>query len=110
VHHAIEYLEGRGAEGVLIEGTTALDFLSPTVSVMVATDPGKKWKDVALRRVVSTDIVLRNLTPGQVGPIAAPPEFYSASPLDCDLWRHDDSGTQTYQRRLVEFVTSQVRA
>src|SRR5207302_350425 len=58
VEHAIEFVRKRGADNVLIEGTTALDWLSPAAAIMVATDPGRKWKDVALRRIARCDIVL----------------------------------------------------
>src|SRR5579863_7081347 len=40
---ALDYLVKAGAKTVVIEGTTALEWLRPAVSVMVATDPGKRW-------------------------------------------------------------------
>lgn len=97
---AISHLRSRGAQMVVIEGTTSLEWLEPLASVMVATDPGRRWKDVALRHVGSCDIVLRNRVPTPSGDIPAPPEFIGAKPLGCDLARADDAGTEAYVSRL----------
>jgi hypothetical protein len=102
VAQACSFLQSKGARGAVIEGTTALDWIAPLVSVMVATDPGRKWKDVAVRYVRACDIVLRNVTPKPPGEIPAPPEFAQASPVACDLGREDDPGTQWYMRRVLE--------
>lgn len=99
---ACSYLQSKGARGAIIEGTTALDWIVPRISVMVATDPGRKWKDVAVRYVRACDIVLRNVTPKPPGEVPAPPEFAEASPIVCDLGREDDPGTQWYARRVRE--------
>src|SRR5215470_4595713 len=50
IERAEVFLRDQGAEHVLIDGTTALEWIRPTASVMVATDPGRKWKQVALDR------------------------------------------------------------
>ncbi len=102
VEAAMQHLQSKGARGVVIEGTTALDWLTPRASVMVATDPGRKWKDVALRHVGDCDIVLRNVTPIPSGDVPAPAAFAAASPRVCDLGRADDPGTQWYSARLRE--------
>jgi molybdopterin-guanine dinucleotide biosynthesis protein len=104
IENAIQYLRTRGADGVLIEGTTALDWLTPNASVMVATDPGRTWKDVALRRVGECDIVLENKIANPPGSKAAPPEFEAAHPIACDLSRDDDEGTKIYQARLQSLL------
>jgi molybdopterin-guanine dinucleotide biosynthesis protein len=100
VDKAIAHLESLGANTVLIEGTTALDWLLPRASVMVATDPGRRWKEVALRRVRSCDIVLRNRMPTPPGDIPAPSDFFVADPLSCNLADSADAGTIAYVRRL----------
>ncbi len=87
-------------ELAVIEGTTSLEWLTPTASVMVATDPGRRWKEVALRYVGACDIVLRNRVPVAPGDIAAPEQFLAAQPLDCDLARRLDPGTAAYVSRL----------
>ena len=109
VSKATDYLKMRGARGVLIEGTTALDWIDPAASVMVATDPGKKWKDVALRRVHACDIVLRNRVPSSPGSLPAPSEFHAAHPIDCDLGSEDDPGTLAYLSRLRQLVSAAPR-
>jgi hypothetical protein len=106
VQSAIDYLKTRGAENVLIEGTTALDWIDPTVAVMVATDPGRKWKDVAARRLSECDIILRNNLPAPCGDRRAPDAFDAAQPLGCDLSRRDDPGTLEYQRRLLALIAA----
>ena len=99
---ALRHLESKGARGVVIEGTTALEWISPRCSVMVATDPGRKWKHVAIRYVGDCDIVLRNLLAQPPGDLATPAEFASAKPVECDLGRTDDPGTAWYMRRVRE--------
>ena len=86
---------------ILIEGTTALDWLVPLACVMVATDPGRTWKDVALRHVGSCDIVLANRLPLPSGEVPAPKELAAANPLACDLADASDPGTLEYARRLL---------
>lgn len=100
VEAAIAHVREAGADLVVIEGTTALEWLTPNASVMVATSPGKKWKNVARRYVGACDIVLRNLTPAPVGDLAPPPEFLNAAVLECDLADPADLGTQAYVSRL----------
>lgn len=94
------YLQSKGARGILIEGTSALDWITPQLSVMVATDPGRRWKELALAYVGECDIVLRNATPKPPGDLSAPPELAAANPVPCDLGRIDDPGTQWYLRRV----------
>jgi hypothetical protein len=106
VDGAMRYLRDQGADGVLIEGTTALEWMEPAASVLVATDPGKKWKSVAVRFVGACDIVLRNRLPNQSGAVAPPPEFKLANPIDCDLGRDDNSGTMVYESRLREILAT----
>jgi len=105
VDAAIRHLESKGARGVVIEGTTALEWISPLASVMVATDPGGKWKDVALRYVGQCDIVLRNNVPNPTGDVPAPAAFMAARPLICDLGNPDDEGARTYRTRLRQLCT-----
>lgn len=100
VNAAIAHLRARGAQMVVIEGTTSLEWLAPLASVMVATDPGRRWKEVALLHVGSCDIVLRNRMPTASGDIQAPPQFLAAKPLDCDLARPQHPGTVAYVSRL----------
>jgi len=100
VEAAISYLESKGARGVVIEGTTALDWIRPKASVMVATDPGRKWKEVAVRHVRACDVVLLNSVPVSSGDEPAPPDFAAAQPLHCDLANSDDEGTRRYRERL----------
>jgi hypothetical protein len=100
VDAALEHLRGRGAKMAVIEGTTSLEWLAPRASVMVATDPGRRWKEVALRHVGSCDVVLRNRVPRASGDIPAPAQFFAAKPLDCDLGRAQDPGTSSYISRL----------
>jgi hypothetical protein len=97
---AIAYLHEHGAQLAVIEGTTSLAWLAPRASVMVATDPGRRWKEVALRYVGACDIVLRNRVPIDPGNIAAPEQFLAAQPLDCDLADRLDPGTASYVSRL----------
>jgi hypothetical protein len=104
VAEALAYLERAGARTVVIEGTTALEWLRPSASVMVATHPGKKWKDVALRHVGTCDIVLCNLTPLPAGDLAAPPQFWAAQPLACNLADAADQATLQYAERLRRAV------
>ena len=100
VEEAMRHLAARGATMTLIEGTTALEWLAPRASIMVATDPGRPWKSVALRYASSCDIVLRNRVPRPSGDLAAPPELAAANPLDCNLGDTLDAGTSEYVRRL----------
>ena len=106
VEHAISHLIDRGAEHILIEGTTALEWIDPTVSVMVATDPGRQWKQVALDRIGSCDIVLRNDVPAPRGDAAAPLALERARPIDCDLARLDDAGTIDFQQRVTRLAAA----
>jgi len=108
VAQASAALQAKGARGILIEGTSALDWIDPRLSVMVATDPGRAWKDVARRRVRECDIVLRNLTPQPPGILPAPPEFASANPVVCDLGRIDDPGTQWFARQIRDVCLTTV--
>lgn len=98
---AIDYLRDRGAQTVVVEGTTALQWLRPMVSVMVAADPGRRWKAVALERVSACDIVLRNFVPMAPGTEPAPPAFAAARPIGCDLSDPNDDGTRDFVRRLA---------
>ncbi|MBV8366604.1 MAG: hypothetical protein JO194_08875 [Candidatus Eremiobacteraeota bacterium] len=109
VEDACCYLASKGARGVVVEGTTSLDWLTPRASVMVATDPGRTWKDVALRHVADCDIVLLNTVPVPPGNQSAPAAFTAARPVRCDLADRADEGTKSYGvrlRRLVEERTS----
>jgi hypothetical protein len=108
VEAAVEHLCERGAMGILIEGTTALDWIHPAVSVMVATDPGRRWKHVAQERIASCDIVLRNHLPQPSGEIAAPPELREARPIDCDLADDSDAGTRSFRDRLRSLAAASV--
>jgi hypothetical protein len=105
VEAAIRYLESKGARGVVIEGTTALEWISPLASVMVATDPGRQWKNVALHYVGACDIVLRNAVPTPPGDMPAPAAFAAARPLLCDLANPDDEGARDYRMRLRHLCT-----
>jgi hypothetical protein len=101
---AIAHLSRAGADITVIEGTTALEWVSPIASVMVATDPGKTWKTVARRYVGSCDIVLRNLLPTPAGSSPAPLEFSAVAPLACNLSDPGDLGTGAYVERLRTLV------
>ena len=102
IESAMSYLQSKGARGVVIEGTTALDWMTPRASVMVATDPGRMWKDVALRQIRRCDIVLLNAVPMPSGDIPAPAALTAAGPLRCDLGSGKDEGAQRYRARLLE--------
>lgn len=104
VEAAMSYLASKGARGVVIEGTTALEWIDPRVSVMVATDPGRNWKDVALRNVGRCSIVLRNTPPVPSGDVPAPPEFAAAAPTVCDFGVQADPGTRWYEARVRELA------
>ena len=106
VDAAIAHLASRGARSALIEGTTALSWLTPAVSVMVATDPGRRWKRVALEQIERCDIVLRNRLPSPCGAVPAPAALASAHPIECDLAQHADPGTRTYRDLLVSAFTA----
>jgi hypothetical protein len=110
VQRAIDHLAAKGARGVVIEGTTALEWIEPKVSVMVATEPGKKWKDVAVNWVGRCDIVLRNLVPIPPGDILTPAAFRDAAAMPCDLSDLTDPGTSSYMQRLRAGVSAAVRA
>ncbi len=101
VEAAIQHLTSHGAAHVLIEGTTALEWMNPAVAVMVATDPGRKWKHVALEHIARCDIVLRNHLPEACGDLPAPPGLAASRPIDCDLSNAEDAGTLAYRNRLV---------
>jgi molybdopterin-guanine dinucleotide biosynthesis protein len=100
VDEALAFLARNGARGAVIEGTTALEWLEPRASVLVASDPGKRWKRVAIEKLTAFDIVLRNDIPNPPGDVPAPPIFAAAIPLACDLADGSDTGTREYQRRL----------
>lgn len=100
VNAALAFLEQRGARGAVIEGTTALEWITPRASVIVATDPGRGWKDVAARYFGTCDIPLQNLVPQAPGDQPAPTVFGAAQPLVCDLSRADHPGTASYVARL----------
>ena len=100
VDKAMAELESRGAKLILIEGTTALEWLTPRASVMVVTDPGRRWKDVAVRYAQSCDVVLLNRLPVAPGDLAPPVAISSLHPLQCDLSNPMDPGTIEYARRL----------
>src|SRR5579864_2250296 len=102
VDEAITYLRSKGARGVVIEGTTALEWLVPLASVLVATNPGKTWKRVARERIGACDIVLCNRVPLALGDRVPPEEFFAAEPVSCDLANHNDPGSQFYRKRLRE--------
>ena len=106
IEKAENFLRDQDAEHVLIEGTTALEWIKPTASVMVASDPGRSWKKVALDRIASCDVVLRNVLPAPCGDIAAPPCLAAATPIDCDLSNVDDPGTLEFQRRLTRLCAA----
>jgi len=108
VRRAIDHLAANGARNVLIEGTTALDWIEPDAAVMVATDPGRVWKDVALRRIGHCDIVLRNALSEARGEVPAPDALRLSKPLDCDLSRPDDPGTLMYQRRIEGLIAGRL--
>jgi len=107
---AIETLANRGAEHVLIEGTTALDWMQPTASVMVATDPGRTWKDVARRRIAQCDLVLQNVLPAPCGDVPAPDVLADSHPIVCDLSDARDPGTMAYMRRLAALIEGRAGA
>lgn len=102
VKTAMRHLQGLGASAVVIEGTTALEWLTPRASVMVATDPGKAWKAVAMRHAGSCDVVLCNRVPAAPGDVAPPQEFFAANPVSCNLADPLDAGTAWYASRLRE--------
>ena len=104
VARALDYLEHCGARAAVIEGTTALEWIRPLAGVMVATNPGKLWKEVARSYVGRCDIVLENRLPDPPGAIAPPPEFFAASAVSCDLAVRADSGTTWFVNRLRELV------
>jgi len=104
VDDAMRYLRGRGAEAIVIEGTTALEWIKPVASVMVATDPGREWKAVARRFAPACDVVLRNYPPSPVGDLPAPAELRRAHPVDCNLSDESDPGRQRYVARLRELI------
>ena len=106
IDRAEMFLHDQGSEHILIEGTTALEWIKPTASVMVASDPGRTWKKVALDRIPSCDIVLRNSLLAPCGDIPAPSALAAASPIDCDLSDVDDPGTLRFQRRLTQLCTA----
>ena len=102
VERAIRHLRDEGAEHVLVEGTTALGWLQPTVAVMVATDPGRAWKAVALANIARCDLVVRNSIAASGWQASAPRALADARPIDCDLSRADDAGTLEFQRRIAQ--------
>lgn len=106
VDDALVYLARNGARGAVLEGTTAIEWLPAQASVLVATDPGKPWKRVAIERLRSFDIVLRNRLPRPPGDVPVPAIFGDASPLACDLGLREDPGTVEYQRRLRELCAA----
>lgn len=109
LERAMEFLRRQGARRVLIEGTTALEWLQPRAAVMVATDPGKHWKQVALREISRCAIVLRNHLPEVRGDMPAPAALWAAHPIDCDLADARDRGTREFVRRLRALCGVSVR-
>jgi hypothetical protein len=101
VDEALAYLERNGAGGAVIEGTTAIEWLQPNASVLVASDPGKRWKRVAMQKLSSFDIVLRNRVPTPPGDVPVPAAFAALDPLSCDLADASDPGTREFQRVLL---------
>jgi hypothetical protein len=110
VARAIDHLSEHGARGVVIEGTTALEWIRPQLSVMVATEPGKKWKAVAVNWVGRCDIVLRNLVPQLPGREPVPQVFRDANPTLCDLADLEHPGTADFMRRVRAGVTGAAHA
>lgn len=102
VDDAMRYLQGRGAQIIVIEGTTALEWINPLASILVATDPGRTWKDVARRYAPTCDVLLHNHTPSPQGELRPPPEFWRAHRLECDLGDTSDPGRARYVDRLRE--------
>jgi hypothetical protein len=100
VHRALAFLAAAGASGAVIEGTTALEWIDPSASVLVACDPGRRWKSVAVRRLGDFDIVLRNDHVPPPGDVPAPTAFAALNPLRCDLAVEGHPGTLEYQRLL----------
>ncbi|HEY5095815.1 MAG TPA: hypothetical protein VII69_11930 [Candidatus Eremiobacteraceae bacterium] len=100
VDGALAYLARNGARGAVIEGTTALAWMRPRASVLVACDPGKRWKRVAVENLLAFDIVLRNDIPSPPGDVPAPANFARTNPLACDLSDASEAGTREFQRRL----------
>jgi hypothetical protein len=106
IDDALTYLARHGARGAVIEGTTAIEWLHPRAAALVATDPGRRWKRVALERLASFDIVLHNRMPQPPGDQAAPGAFTAANPLSCDLSDPSDQGTLSFARRLRASLAS----
>jgi hypothetical protein len=104
VEAAMAYLAAKGSRGVVIEGTTALEWIDPRISVMVATDPGRRWKDVALRNVGRCSIVLRSTPPEPSGDVPAPAAFAASTPVPCDFGAPADPGTRWYEARVRELA------
>ena len=102
VHRALAFLAAAGARGAVIEGTTALEWIEPRASVLVACDPGRRWKRVAVQRLREFDIVVRNDRVPPPGDVPAPMDFASSHPLRCNLADQSDPGTVEYQRLLRE--------
>ena len=106
---AMTCLENAGAQIVVIEGTTALEWIRPDFSALIGTDPGKKWKQVAVQHANRCSIVLRNVMPVAPGSIAAPGEFWAAKPMECDLTDSSNPGTVEFVRRLKARLTPLAR-
>jgi hypothetical protein len=106
VEGAMRALQARGANAIVIEGTTALEWMQPSLSILVATDPGRPWKRVALEHVAECDIVLRNVLPQAPGDLPAPTAFRAARPVDCNLADLSDAGTVWYLSRLREAASA----
>ena len=100
VNRALAFLAAAGARGAVIEGTTALEWIEPSASVLVACDPGQRWKRIAVQRLGDFDIVLRNDRVPPPGDVPVPPTFAALNPLRCDLADAAHSGTVEYQRLL----------
>jgi hypothetical protein len=106
VDAALAHIASNGARGAVIEGTTALEWMKPRASVLVACDPGKRWKRVAIDKLPAFDIVLRNRVPNPPGDVPAPSMFATAEPLVCDLADLSDAGSREFQRRLRALCAS----
>ncbi len=110
LENAFAYLAAAGADLVVVEGTTSLEWLRPRASVMVATDPGRRWKSVALDKLTTCDIVVNNVLPVPPGDEPAPSAFRQCESLRCRLWDPSDPGTQAYIARMRILIGPQAPA
>jgi hypothetical protein len=101
---AFAYLAAAGVDLAVVEGTTSLEWLRPRAAVMVATDPGRRWKSVAVDKLSQCDIVLHNVLPVPAGNEPAPGAFRRCTAVRCRLPDSADPGTQSYIKRLQMLV------